>query len=93
MGRLVQTHTSYYKHRQQPIMNVLSDLINIGGKFVDKMFSMRNQVTYTGLTVVNLHVPVVPMCLCPFFPTVLPLILATVLKFALPNSHPPNKKN
>lgn len=56
-----------------------------------KCFSMRNQVTYTGLTVVNLHVPVVPMCLC-IFPTVLPFILATVLKFALPTSHPPNKK-
>lgn len=35
----------------------------LGGKYVDKMFSMRNQEIYTGLTVVNLHVPMVPMCL------------------------------
>lgn len=45
--------------------------ICLGGKYVDKMFSMRNQEIYTGLTVVNLHVPMVPMCLFTS-PTALP---------------------
>lgn len=53
---------------------------------MDKMFSMRNQEIYTGLTVVNLHVPMVPMCLFTS-PTTL-LILAAVLKFALPSLTP-----
>ena len=49
-------------YQQSPILKTVLDIC-LGGKYVDKMFSMRNQEIYTGLTVVNLHVPMVPMCL------------------------------
>lgn len=55
-------------YQQSHILKTVLDIC-LGGKYVDKMFSMRNQEIYTGLTVVNLHVPIVPMCLflsyCP----------------------------
>lgn len=57
-------------YQQSPVLKTVLDIC-LGGKYVDKMFSMRNQEIYTGLTVVNLHVPMVPMCLFTS-PTTLP---------------------
>lgn len=57
-------------YQQSHILKTVLDVC-LGGKYVDKMFSMRNQEIYTGLTVVNLHVPMVPMCLFTS-PTALP---------------------